>query len=171
MKNIKFSRLFAAALVVACLALTACKQAEEEKSYAIEGTWVSASEGWVEKWVISGSEVKNYGNDNLCYAGNSVDIKELTDTTGYIYFKYTRALCYEHSDFNNYVYTYDEDALDVGKWYALYYFNLTDKSVCISGAAGEITSCDSLDEAKKTFTVENGYMSEEAKHYSECVKK
>ena len=92
MKNIKFSRLFAAMLFVACLALTACQQQPAESPKKIEGTWVSASATWTEKFVISSSEVKNYGNDKLCYAGNSVEIKELTDTTGMIYMKYTRIL-------------------------------------------------------------------------------
>ena len=160
MKNIKFSRLFAAMLFVACLALTACQQQPAESSKKIEGTWVSASATWTEKFVISSSEVKNYGNDKLTYAGNSVEIKELTDTTGMIYMKYTRSM---NPDF-----TYSETAADVGKWYALYYFELADKSVKIAGAykAGGKTSCDTLDAAKAEFTVANGYFSGS----STCVK-
>ena len=43
----------------------------------------------------------------------AAEIKELTDTTGMIYMKYTRSM---NPDF-----TYSETAADVGKWYALYY--------------------------------------------------
>ena len=154
MKNIKFSRLFAAMMFVAVLALTGCKQNADPSPKKIEGTWVST---YGEKYVISGSEVKNYYTDSatkefkLTYTGNSVEIKELTDTTGYIYMKYTRSA--------NADWTYSETAPDVGKWYALYYFELADKSVKISGAAktGGKTSCATLDEAKTEFTVANGY--------------
>ena len=166
MKNIKFSRLFAAVAFVAILALAGCKQPEEETHYAIEGTWVSASDSWIEKYVITGSEVKNYGNGNLGYAGDSVEINELSDKSGYIYMKYTRAI--------NPDWSYSEDAPDVGKWYAIYYFDLTDKSVKLSASSnfenGGVSACESLEEAKKTLTVENGYMSEAAGHYSECAK-
>jgi len=172
MKNLKFSRLFAAMMFVACLAFVGCKQPEDEtkKEVSIYGTWVSASDSWIEKYVITGSEVKNYGNGNLGYAGDSVEINEVSDSSGYIYMKYTRAFCATHSDFANTVYTYDEDAPDVGKWYAIYYFDLTDDAVKISAAAGPITSCDSLEEAKETFTVANGYMSKAAGKYSTCTR-
>ena len=167
MKHLKFSRLFAAVAFVAILALAGCKNQPEESSKAIEGTWVSEAG---EKWIISGSEVKNYFGDSLSYTGDSVEIKEESDSSGYIYMKYTRAFCYDHSDFDNYIYTYDEDAPDVGKWYALYYFDMDDENVKISAAAGVISSCDTLEEAKETFTVENGYMSKAAGKYSTCAK-
>lgn len=167
MKNLKFSRLFAAVTFVAILALAGCKQPEEDSSYAIEGTWVSSTG---EKWTISGSDVKNYFYEALAYTGDSVEINEETDSSGYIYMKYTRAFCATHSDFANNVYTYDEDAPDVGKWYAIYYFDLTDDAVKLSAAAGSKTSCDTLEEAKETFTVANGYMSKAAGKYSTCTR-
>ena len=171
MKNLKFSRLFAAMMFVAVLALAGCKQQPEEKAKPIEGTWVSSTG---EKWTISGSEVKNFYNGDLAYTGDSVEFNEETDSSGYIYLKYTRSFCATHSDFDNYVYTYDEDAPDVGKWYAIYYFDLTDDAVKISAASnyenGGVSSCDTLEEAKKTFTVANDYMSKAAKRYSTCTR-
>ena len=170
MKNIKFSRLFAAMMFVAVLALTGCKQNADPSPKKIEGTWVST---WGEKYVISGSEVKNYYTDSatkevkLGYAGNSVEIKEINGTSGYIYMKYTRSA--------NADWTYSETAPDVGKWYAIYYFDLTDKSVKISGSSNYynngVSSCATLEDAKKTLTVENGYMSEAEGKYSACAKK
>ena len=181
MKNIKFSRLFAAVAFVAVLALAGCKQQVEEPK-KIEGTWVSS---WGEKFVISGSEVKNYYGSSLCYAGNLVEINEINDKSGIVYFKYTRA--YEkvttepnpstgwtHAAASSYGpenwYRYSETAPDVGNWYALSYVELTDKSVRICGASkvGGKTSCPTLAEAKTEFTVLNKYFPES--NYSTCVK-
>ena len=65
--------------------------------------------------------------------------------------------------------SYSETAPDVGKWYAVSYKNLTSNSVSLSGAykADGKTSTQTLDEAKKEFTVENGYFDYS---YSECIK-
>ena len=166
MKNIKFSRLFAAMMFVAVLSFAGCKQQPEEEKASIYGTWVSESATWTEKWEISDSELKNYGNGNLGYAGNSVEVVEISDTKGYIYIKYTRA--------SNPDWTYSETAADVGKWYALYYFDLTKDSVKISGATNYynngVSACDTLEEAKNEFTVEKDYMSEAVGHYSACTR-
>uniref|UniRef100_UPI0023F7BCE2 hypothetical protein n=1 Tax=Treponema berlinense TaxID=225004 RepID=UPI0023F7BCE2 len=84
----------------------------------------------------------------------------------YIYIKYTRAYCSTHSDSTTYTYIYDEDAADVGKWYAIAFKELTASSVSLSGAYGTISSTSTLEEAISTFTIDNGYFST----YSECVK-
>ena len=70
MKNLKFSRLFAAVTFVAILALAGCKNQPEESSKAIEGSWVNANE----KYEISSSEYKNYSQTKQ---------KELTRFDGY----------------------------------------------------------------------------------------
>ena len=147
MKNIKFSRLFAAFAFVAILALAGCKQQPEETHKAIEGTWVST---WGEKFVITNSELKNYYGNNISYAGNEIQIDE---STGYIYIKYT-----QNSNLSNVV----------GKWYALHYKELNGNNVKISGAwkAGGQSSCETLEAAKAEFTVANGYFAS----YSDCVK-
>ena len=148
MKNIKFSRLFAAFAFVACLALTACQQQAPETHKNIEGTWVST---FGEKWVITGSDLTNYYGTTVSYAGNEINVEE-SGSSGYIYVKYTKA--YSTSD--------------VGKWYALHYKDLNGNGVKISGAykAGGQTSCATLEAAKAEFTVANGYYAS----YSECTK-
>ena len=171
MKNLKFSRLFAAVMFVAVLGLTGCKpEPETVEPKAIEGTWLDASYG-KSYYKITASTFENYGEDLTgkaydSYAGDNVTIVETSETSGIIYMKYTKALCYTHSDFDNGVYTYDADAADVGKWYAISYKELTDTSVQLSGAVGAKSSCETLDEAKEEFTAEKGYFS----YYSSCAK-
>lgn len=162
MKNFKLSRFLAAVTFVACLALTACAQSTSyvtpvpvEKKLA--GTWVST---WSEKFVITDTSLSNSGSTYNGYAGDSLTIKELSSSSGTIFIKYTRAMLPN--------FTYSETAPDVGKWYAISYKDLTDKTVKFSGAykASGKTSCASLDEAIAEFTVENGYFAS----YSDCTK-
>ena len=176
MKNLKFSRLFAAVMFVACLVFVGCKpQTEEvtvekviivrplESDDGIIGTWVS---DWGEKYVITASSVDSSGEGYISYAGDNLVVVMDSETAGRLFIKYTRALCNAHSDFEKSIYTYDSDAPDVGKWYAILYKDLTDNSVKLSGAAGAKTSCDTLEEAIKTFTVDNGYFA----YDSTCIK-
>ena len=148
MKNIKFSRLFAAALVVACLALTACKPAaDEDKKPSIKGTWISTFD---EKYEIKGSTYNNYytANDEfvLYFSTDSVEIVEATDETGFVFGKFNDA---DHIGFG----------ATVGQWYCFYYSDLKEDSVKIyqpfkpTGKA----ACDSLEEAKTEYTIDNGY--------------
>ena len=181
MKNIKFSRLFAALMVAACLVFVGCKPEPEDpgmfipdgvrtlaETDAIVGTWVST---YGEKFEITPTEFKNSYGTSEGYKGNNVYYAEVTEDSGYIYFQYTKAYCAEHSDTANYIYTYDEDAPDVGKWYAIYYSDLTASSVKISAAGGEKSSCETLKEVVETFTVANNYMSTSAANrYSTCTK-
>jgi len=165
MKNLKFSRLFAAVMFVACLVLVGCKQPDTINNYKVNivGTWVS---DWGEKYVITASSVDSSGEGYISYAGDNLVVVMDSETSGRLFLKYTRALCPTHSDFKNSVYTYDSDAPDVGKWYAILYKDLTDNSVKLSGAAGAKTSCDTLEEAIETFTVDNGYFA----YDSTCIK-
>ncbi len=167
MKNIKFSRLFAAMLFAACLALTACQQQPEEKHEAFEGTWLDASAG-KSYYKISSSTFENYGEDTKgvkydSYAGDNLTFTKISDTAGIIYIKYTRA-----AD-SNWKYTTDATkAPDIGKWYAIAYKDLTDKSIKICGAykSDGKKSCSTLEEAKTEFTEANGYFS----WFTACAK-
>ena len=166
MKNIKFSRLFAAFAFVAILALAGCKQQPDEPK-AIEGTWVNSYTDGKTYFKITGSEFDNYGESTTgtykSYAGNNVTIVESSSSAGMIYFKFTRA-----ADANwNYV-TDPAQAPDIGKWYAVSYKELNGKNVKISGAwkNGGQSSCETLEAAKAEFTVANGYFAS----YSDCVK-
>ncbi len=190
MKNIKFSRLFAAMMFVAVLSFAGCKQQPEEKHYAIEGTWLDA--GWGESYyVISNSEVKTYGKtpagvEYTGLEGKDVCIEEIDETSGMIYLKYTKSIEESYAvpsdttgwtdmtdpNYPDYPYwfRYVETGKDVGKWYAIRYTELEDKKVKISGASNYenhgVTSCDTLEEAKKEFTAEKGYF----KGSSDCVR-
>ena len=159
MKNIKFSRLFAAVAFVAILALAGCKNQPEESSKAIEGTWRGGD--YKDKHEITGSTYKNYyfdgEKDVLYFSLNKVEIVEKDSSSGYVYGQFDDE---EHCGWN----------ATVGQWYAIYYFDLCDDAVKISQAAGEKGGCDTLEEAKETFTVENGYMSKAAGKYSTCAK-
>ena len=159
MKNIKFSRLFAAMMIVAVLSFAGCKQQPEETPKAIEGTWVSS---WGEKYVISGTDYDNYFDygDTLYYSTNNVVIVEEDETSGYVYGQFDDA-------------AHIGSGAKLGQWYAIYYFDLTDTSVKISQAYkpnGKF-ACDSFEEAKLEFTLENGYMSKtSSSKYSTFVR-
>ena len=167
MKHLKFSRLFAAALVVACLALTGCKPQTEEvtvekvlvvRSLAstdkIIGTWTSS---FGEKFEITTSAYNNYSNwdyttnapgetYNLYYSTVTPYVYEISDTSGIIYSKFNDE-------------THIGYGADVGQWYALYYYELTDNKVKVLQAYkdGGKAACDSLEEAVKEFSIENKY--------------
>lgn len=168
MKNFKFSRLFAAALVVACLALTGCKPATQvvtvEKVFvvrpvaaddAIVGSWVStykekydiSTSGYNNYYTVYNEETQTYASDfTLSYTTVTPYIYDLGNNSGIIYSKF--------NDANKIGY-----GATVGQWYALYYFGLSSNSVKVVQAYknGGKAGCDSLEAAVKEFTVENGY--------------
>lgn len=132
-----------------------------ENNDSIIGTWESS---YGEKYVISSTEFKNYytsgGNFVEAYTGNNLYIKKISETSGYIYIKYTKSMMPDSS--------YSTSAPDVGKWYAVYYNDLTDRSVKISAAYknGGATSFINIADAVNEFTVANGYFSVD----STCIK-
>lgn len=168
MFSFKKSRVVILSLVVVFIAafVTSCKEPEPALvSYHIQGNWVSS---WGEIYNITETTFDTAWS----YAGDNLVIEPLTNNSGYLYFKYTKALCDTHSDksdpdMKKWVYVYDADAADVGKWYAVYYKDLTETSVQISGAYGPVKSTETPEEAKKEFTVEKGYYA----GFSECVRK
>ena len=180
MKSTRF--VFGRALAVLCALLfvsfgfMSCQQEDETEyvNYSLTGTWVNSYSGGTSVYKITSSTFDNSGTSSYngttstydSYAGNNLVVSYTNDeeTSGYIYIKYTRAYCSTHSDSTTYI--YDEDAADVGKWYAIAFKELTASSVSLSGAYGTISSTSTLEEAISTFTIDNGYFST----YSECVK-
>ncbi len=172
MKSIK-NALVRTGLLISALFLfsfTSCKGDPEyiDVYVNLQATWVDSYSSYYE---ITSSTFKNYGEGYSSYEGNNLIIQPISEDSGTIFIKYTKALCTTHSDFGNSLYTYDSDAADVGKWYAISYKDLTSSSVKLSGAYGSTeghyaTSCDSLDGAIEEFTIENGYFA----YYSECIK-
>lgn len=180
MKSTRF--VFGRALAVLCALLfvsfsfMSCQQEDDgnelpdgvyelSDNSALIGTWQSS---YGEIFKITSTSLSNGGSWGDSYAGNNLLVSYTNDeeTAGYIYIKYTRAYCSTHSDSTTYTYIYDEDAADVGKWYAIAFKELTASSVSLSGAAGTVSSTSTLEDAISTFTVANGYFS----YYSECVK-
>ena len=180
MKSTRF--VFGRALAVLCALLfvsfgfMSCQQEDDgnglpdgvyelSDNSALIGTWKSS---YGEIFKITSISLSNGGSWGDSYAGNNLVVSYTNneETSGYIYIKYTRAYCSTHSDSTTYTYIYDEDAADVGKWYAIAFKELTASSVSLSGAAGTVSSTSTLEEAISTFTIANGYFS----YYSECVK-
>ena len=160
MKNTKFSFnrawLVLTALLMSALvavSITSCKSDDDDAS--IYGTWVNKTDTYTETYKITETMFSNG-----YYEGNNLTVIESSDSAGYIYIKYTKAM--------NANYSYSETAPDVGKWYAISYKNLTDDTVSISGAykSGGATSTETLDEAVSEFTIENGYFGK----YSDCTR-
>ena len=185
MKNLKFSRLFAAMMFVACLVLVGCKQPDTISNYKVNivGTWVS---DFGEKYIVTATSVDSSGEGYISYAGDNLVVVMDSETAGRLFIKYTRSYekittaptgddvnTWTYSPANpdwgseEYWYRYSTTAPDVGKWYAILYKDLTDNSVKLSGAAGAKSSCDTLEEAIEEFTVENGYFV----YDSTCIKK
>ena len=191
MKSTRF--VFGRALAVLCALLfvsfgfMSCQQEDDDNGLpngvyelsdnsALIGTWVNSYSGGTSVYKITSSTLDNSGTSSYngttstydSYAGNNLVVSYTNDeeTSGYIYIKYTRAYCSTHSDSTTYTYIYDEDAADVGKWYAIAFKELTASSVSLSGAYGTISSTSTLEEAISTFTIDNGYFTT----YSECVK-
>ena len=136
-----------------------CTQQPEEVPYSdIFGKWTSS---YGEVYEITEDSFKNYGEGWSAFEGNSLKIIPNDDgKSGTIFLKYTVSMNSDNS--------FSNSAPDVGKWYAVSYKNLTQNSVSLSGAykVNGKTSTETIDEAKKEFTVENGYFS----YYSECKK-
>lgn len=160
MKNTKFSFnrawLVLTALLMSALvavSFTSCKSDDDDAS--IYGTWVNKTDTYTETYKITETMFSNG-----YYEGNNLTVIESSDSSGYIYIKYTKSM--------NADWSYSENAPDVGKWYAISYKNLTDDTISISGAYkyGGATSTETLDEAVSEFTIENGYFGT----YSDCTR-
>lgn len=156
----KFSRFLAVFITVVSLCAFGCKTQPEEVFISdLYGKWTSS---YGEIYEISKDYFKTYGTWGNGYEGDSIIIitNENDNASGTIFLKYTVSM--------NPDWSYSNTAPDVGKWYAISYKNLTQNSVSLSGAykADGKTSTETIDEAKKEFTVENGYFS----YYSECKK-
>ena len=176
MKSTRFSfgsaaTFLGALLIVVSLSfsLASCKTADDDNPLPQGIEELSSDSPIIGKWKdsygsiyeISQTEFSNYGESYNSYAGNNLVISKSSDDSGYIYIQYTRA-----AD-KNWNYTTDKTkAPDVGKWYAISFKELTNSSIKLSGAYGEKTSTETLEEAITEFTIENGYFAS----YSDCTK-
>ncbi|WP_443740446.1 hypothetical protein [Treponema berlinense] len=173
MKSTRF--VFSRALAVLCalffvsFSFMSCQQEDDDNElpsgvYELSdnsnliGTWKSSYGKNFEIFAITSTSLSNSFSDsgNLVdlYAGNNLLVSYTDDkeTSGYIYIKYTRAI----------------NPADVGKWYAIAFWDLTSSSLSLSGAYKKDgkTSAENLEDAISTFTIGNGYFG----GFSECVK-
>lgn len=134
-----------------------------ESNDSLIADWESSYD---EKYAISQTDYDNYSkysadgpttDFNLYYSTNNIKKLAVNSSSGYIYGQFDDA---DHIGYG----------AKVGQWYALYYNNLTDSSVSFYQAykAGGKSACDTLEEAVKEFTVENGYF--DLSKPSECKK-
>lgn len=154
----KLKKIFAVWVALGALVLVGCKNETDTETVLlnIQGTWISS---YGENYKITESAF-----DNGYYAGDNLVVRYTSETSGYIYFKYTKAAMPD--------WTYSETAPDVGKWYCVAFKNLKASSISLSGAykdtaSGGKSAVSTLEEAVKEFTVDNGYFS----MYSECTRK
>ena len=176
MKSTRFSfgsvaAFLGALLIVVSLSfsLASCKTADDDNPLPQGVEELSADSPLIGKWKdsygsiyeISQTEFSNYGENYNSYAGKNLVISKSTDNSGYIYIQYTRA-----AEKNGNYTTDKTKAPDVGKWYAISFKELTNSSIKLSGAYGEKTSTETLEEAITEFTIENGYFAS----YSDCTK-
>ena len=155
MKNIKFSRLFAAMMVVACLAFVGCKQPEDEtkKEVSIYGTWTDNApnyntyDGYDCLIAENKIETASYG----IHVG-PVYINKVDETSGYLYYQF-------QNDIPGWVevdgkWVQSTVSGTKGKWGAVAYKNLTDTSVNMCDNDNKAFA-STLEEAKSMYTVEN----------------
>ena len=111
-----------------------------------------------------------YINYTRAYESTSTEPEDASSWTSYSYWMDSSYNCvYTDPSDDSYTkytvwYRYSSTASDCGKWYAICFKDLTETSVSLSGAYGSVTdhyltSTDTLAQAKKEFTVENGYFS------------
>ena len=193
MKNSKlsfFKVLSVAVSALVVLLFPGCPDlTSQDDELSVYGNWESS---YAEEFKISEQSFYCGYAGSPTYEGDNVTVVFNEDgISGYIYFKYTGLGLYAYSDPNDNTWTKieyqsgdvtnvywtkythsSEESADIGKWYAVSFKDLTERSFSISGAAGSkeghyASSCATLDEAKNEFTVENGYFA----RYSEVTKK
>lgn len=154
MKNIKFSRLFAAMMVVACLVFVGCDQPKDEtKEVSIYGTWEDNAPAYT-----------TYDNYDCLIAEDKIEtasygvhvgpvyLNKIDATSGYLYYQF-------ENDIPGWEKINGEWVLGTvpgtkGKWGAIAYKNLTENSVNMCDVSND-EFASTLEEAKTMYTVDN----------------
>ncbi len=170
MKNLKFSRLFAAVMFVACLVLVGCKQPDDGSAPSAvvlpENVRALTNEdGIIGKWTYDNKSWNAYGDYACNYEPNKIEtasygvqtcvvyIQEVSDTAGFIYYKFSDDMTGYGPGPEYAPYTVE----CAGKWCAVAYKNLTADSVQMCDAYKTYDFADSLSKAVELYTVENGW--------------
>ena len=157
MKNLKFSRLFAAMMFVACLVLVGCKQPDDPtspKEVTIYSTWAdnvetyNAYTGYDCKITADYIETASYGKHN-----GPIYVAKTSETSGYIYYQFSQNMTGYGPGPDYEPYTVE----CAGKWCAVAYKNLTADSVQMCDAYKTYDFAESLSKAVELYTVDNGW--------------
>ena len=155
MKNLKFSRLFAAVTFVAILALAGCKQQVEEKLFEVSmyGTWADDFEDYNAytdydcKITVDYIETASYGKHT-----GSVYITRTSEDSGYIYYQFSENVTGYDAEFNPYTVN------SKGKWSAIAFKNLTKDSVQMCDVYDATYAFPAtLEECISKYTIDGGY--------------
>ena len=154
MKNLKFSRLFAALMFVAVLGLTGCKPEPEEVfiEVSIYGTWTDnyaeydAYDGYDCKISVDFIETASYGKHT-----GPVYITKTSENSGYIYYQFS-------DDITGYDASFNPITVNAkGKWCAVAYTDLTANSVKMNDVYDPAYDFPStLDDCISKYTIEKG---------------
>lgn len=179
MKNSRFGRALAALFIgfVVCLGFGSCQNESDTEyvyQYVIPLTGSDLIFGT--KWQDDFTDWNNYGESSYDFKAlatsietasygaqtGTVYIRKLSETSGYIY--------YQISDTTGFSYSNKEASEYSGKWYAVFYKNLTTSSVKMCDAypsfeasdpdtykIADYHCADTLEDAVNNITVENGY--------------
>lgn len=162
MKNLKFSRLFAAMMVVACMAFVGCKQPEDETKDPV-ARLLTADDAIIGTWTDDYTDGNTYdGYDCLISEGKietasygvhvgPVYINKVDETSGYLYYQFQNDI--PGWEQINGEWVQGTVPGTKGKWGAVAYKNLTDTSVNMCDN-DNTAFASTLEEAKTMYTVE-----------------
>ena len=156
MKNLKFSRLFAAMLFVACFVFVGCDPQTEDptspKEVTIFGTWADDSSynpynNYDCKITIDYIETASYGKHD-----GPIYLTKTSETSGFIYYQFSEDIP-----------GYDANLKRItvegtkGKWCAVAYKNLTADSVQMCDAFKTYDFANTLSEAVELYTLDEWF--------------
>ena len=159
MKNLKFSRLFAAALLVACFAFAGCKPQNDDivlpenvrvltNEDGIIGKWADNYEAW-NTYDTYDCQIKTNLAETASYDAHTstVYIKKTSETSGYLYYQFSKP-----------IYLFGVGTVDVtGKWGAMAFQNLTENSVQMCDADySDNEFVSTIDDCVTKYTKEAG---------------
>ncbi len=166
MKNIKFSRLFAAMMFVAVLSFAGCKQQPEEEKLPENVSVLSETDAIYGKWSNVDTSWNTYTGYGCNLLANKIEtsswgvhdttvyIKKITETSGYLYYQFSEDVDGYDADWNQYTIEGSK-----GKWNAIAYKNLENNTVKMCDAAKDNIFASSLEEAVELYTIGKQYFS------------
>ena len=158
MKNIKFSRLFAAFAFVAVLALTACQNQPSSSTYPIYGKWVDSYDSY-NTYETYDCSIESDKVETASYGAHSgeVVVEEINEDSGYIYYQFEKNIT---GYTGTYPYMTEIEVEAKGKWGAIAYIKLQDDKVLMCDVYDPAYDFpEDLEKCKAKYTIDAGYFS------------